>query len=180
MRQDWRSLYGAYCCTRSEIGAHIGDGCNQYGAHWTPPSHVLFNTVPPIQTYCTPLSAKDAYMRCGFANNLTQNNILPPSSHKRLPRDPYQVPLAYFPPFCYLAGVQKRAGAAADNETGGTNGCKSAPIINPHSFHRVSLILNESSLAHILPTFTKNVAQILCHFYPLLTLHLNHIREDIR
>ena len=103
-----------------------------------------------------------------------------PPSHKRLPRDPYQVPLAYFPPFCYLTGVQMRAGPAADNETGGTNGCKSAPIINPHSFHRVSLILNESSLAHILPTFTKNVAQILCHFYPLLTLHLNHIREDIR
>ena len=52
-----------------------------------------------------------------------------------------------------------RAGPAADNETGGTNGCKSTPIINPHS--RQLLNYYEDSPAHMI----KKIAHIFAHFY---------------
>ena len=39
--------------------------------------------------------------------------------------------------------------AAADNETSGTNGSKSAPIINPHSFHWSQLLNYEDFFANL-------------------------------
>ena len=94
------------------------------------------------------------------------------------PTRPLSSAISILPPLYYLAGGQMGARAAADNnETGGTNGCKSAPIINPHSFQRLNY---EYSLARI---FT-NKSQIFAHFYPLFKMATcmpkNHPRANTR